>query len=91
MHRVLKPNGKMIFLVRNFYSFEWFWLLFRGKVETQGHQAAMGLNNWLELFEKHGIRVDISFSDQYYMQHVYKFIGYDFIQFLPIKYLKIFN
>lgn len=71
MRRVLKPGGKLVILVRNCEAIEWAVHVATGGVETSARQQALLMNQWIDLFEANGLRVDDVLPDQYYFQRLH--------------------
>ena len=56
--RVAKPNARFCYMVRNSEHITWKYLLNPFGLENkQGHQDAMNLQRWKDLFESNGLRI----------------------------------
>jgi len=66
MQRVSNNNAKFCFLVRNSRSFKW--VLFKKLLRTKnikGNQGANTLEQWTQLFENNGFKIENVFADQW--------------------------
>ncbi|MBL8751009.1 MAG: methyltransferase domain-containing protein [Planctomycetes bacterium] len=71
MQRVAKPDARFCFLVRNASTFVWrVWREGLGRREVQGHQDALTLVQWRELFGRCGFAVERVLPDQWPRQRV---------------------
>lgn len=71
MQRVGKPGARFCFLVRNASTFVWrVWRQGLGRREVRGHQDALTLAQWRELFERCGFAIDAVLPDQWPRQRV---------------------
>jgi len=66
MQRVAKPDARFCFLVRNASTLVWrVWREGLGNREVDGHQDAMTLTSWTELFAANGLTVEQVLPDQW--------------------------
>jgi len=66
MVRVAKPTARFCFLVRNASTLVWrYWREGMGRREVAGHQDAMTLTEWRELFARNSLRVETVLPDQW--------------------------
>jgi len=71
MQRVAKPGARFCFLVRNASTLVWrVWRQGLGRREVQGHQDALTLAQWRELFTRCGFAIDAVLPDQWPRQRV---------------------
>ncbi len=74
MGRVTKQSAKFCFLVRNSESFSWKYIKkLLGLKNKKGHQGAMDLETWTELFNENGLEVEQVLHDQYPLHKAQKF------------------
>lgn len=73
--RVLKHDGKICLMVRNSEHFLWkyFWKPL-GIQNKKGHQDALNLEEWTELFEGVGLKVDAIYPDHWPYYKVIRFL-----------------
>jgi len=73
MNRVTMSHAKFCFLVRNSQSFSWKYIKkLLGLKNKKGHQGAMDLASWTQLFNKNGLEVEQVLHDQYPMHKAQK-------------------
>jgi SAM-dependent methyltransferase len=66
MRRVAKPHARFCFLVRNASTLVWrVWRQGLGRREVQGHQDALTLGAWRELFTRCGFVIERVLPDQW--------------------------
>lgn len=71
MQRVARPGARFCFLVRNASTFVWrFWREGLGHREVQGHQDALTLEQWRQLFDRCGLRIEQVLPDQWPRQRL---------------------
>ena len=71
MLRVARPGARFCFLVRNASTFVWrFWRQGLGRREVKGHQDALKLAQWRELFGRCGFVVERVLPDQWPRQRL---------------------
>ena len=70
MHRVVKPGGRLCFLVRNAQSMSWRVRCALGRQDRASHQDAATLEQWGELFETAGFAIDAVHIDQWWRQRL---------------------
>lgn len=71
MRRVAKPTARFCFLVRNASTLVWrVWRQGLGHREVQGHQDALTLQAWHELFARCGFAVERVLPDQWPRQRL---------------------
>ncbi len=73
--RVLKEEGRLCIMVRNSEHFVWkyFWKPF-GIQNKKGHQDALNLAQWTELFESVGLKVETVYPDHWPYYKVIRFL-----------------
>lgn len=72
MHRVARPDARFCFMVRNANTVSWrVWRQWFGKQNTEGHQDALGLEGWRDLFDRHGFAVERVIRDQWPRRRVW--------------------
>lgn len=70
IHRVVKDQGRICFLVRNSRSWKWQVKKKLGIQNHKGHQGAKELEHWTELFNQAGFKVLQTLPDQYPLQRM---------------------
>ena len=71
MRRVARDDGRFCFMVRNSATVVWkFWRESLGRRNKQGHQDALGLHEWKELFHAAGFTVENVYIDQWFRQRL---------------------
>lgn len=75
MLRVAKPTARFCFMVRNASTLTWrIWRQFLGQQNKRGHQDALEIHEWHELFERVGFRVLDVVPDQWPRQRLKRFL-----------------
>ena len=73
--RVLKSDGKVCLMVRNSEHFVWKYLWKPlGIQNKKGHQDAMNLQEWTDLFEKSGYKVEALYPDHWPYYKIRRFL-----------------
>lgn len=73
--RVAKPNARFCYMVRNSEHFIWKYFLHPLRLENkQGHQDAMNLQQWKNLFETNGFKVLNIYPDHWPYYKTIKFL-----------------
>ena len=76
-HRLGKPGARYCFMVRNARTIVWrVWREALGKRNVSGHQDALDLERWQELFEEQGFRVEAVYIDQWFRQRVRRLLRF---------------
>lgn len=71
MRRVAKEDGRLCFMVRNAQTLMWtVWKRWFGMQNRAGHQDALGLEQWTELFAENGLAVERVVMDQWLRQRL---------------------
>lgn len=75
MVRVAKPTARFCFLVRNASTFVWrFWREGLGRREVAGHQDALTLEGWQELFARNSLSIEAIWPDQWPRQRWWHYL-----------------
>ncbi len=87
--RVAQPNAKCCFMVRNSETLQW--KLIKEKLgikNKQGHQGAKSMNQWNEIFEKKGFKIEHIVPDQWRYKRILELFS---LSFFPKDYNKIYK